>query len=81
MKIIDCPVIGRRPVSEFTIAGVLEAEPEDLGDWSPGRWAFERNSVPMTRDEWWFHDPSGLWFHVRRDTAANRIISVDTAHE
>lgn len=76
MKYLDCPVIGRRPISEFSVGGVLEPEPEDLGEFTPARWAFERTSLPLVRTEWWFHNPSHCWFQVSRDTATETIHDV-----
>ncbi|MGB1883393.1 MAG: sarcosine oxidase subunit delta [Gammaproteobacteria bacterium] len=81
MKIIDCPHLGPRPLTEFAISGILDPEPENLGEFTPGRWAFERNSVPLERVEWWFHIPSELWFLVRRETASNTIVEVKAAHD
>ena len=80
MKIIDCPIIGRRAVSEFTIGGVLAPEPADLGEYTAAAWVYDRNSVPMQRTEWWFHGATQLWFTVRRDTASDEILEVRPAH-
>lgn len=80
MKTIDCPILGRCAVSEFVIRGVLECEPEQLGDRSPGNWVFERHSLPMVRTEWWFHTASQMWFTVRRDTGSDEILEVSAAH-
>ncbi len=79
MKTIDCPLLGRRAVSEFTVSGVLAPEPAELGAHSAARWVYERNSVPGERNEWWFHGPSQLWFVVRRDTASDAILEVRRA--
>lgn len=79
MKIIDCPIIGPRAISEFTISGVLEPEPADLGATTPGAWVFERRSVPGERTEWWYHNPTQLWFRVRRHTGSDEITNVEVA--
>jgi len=81
VKTIDCPLLGRRPVSEFAISGVLTPEPAELGAHTPGQWVYARNSVPLTREEWWYHTPSQLWFVVRRDTGSDDITAVRLAHE
>jgi heterotetrameric sarcosine oxidase delta subunit len=81
MKTINCPLLGWRPVSEFTAAGVLEPEPADLGEMSAAQWVFERNNVPMRRTEWWYHGATQLWFKVLRDTATDTIIDVTTARD
>jgi len=79
MKIIHCPVIGPRPLTEFTVVGVSALEPEDLEGMSPGAWVFNRDSVPMERTEWWYHGATQLWFKVRRHTGADRIVGVELA--
>jgi sarcosine oxidase subunit delta len=75
MKTIDFPEIGRRPSTEFTVAGVVEPEPAELDGISAGAWVFNRDSVPQERDEWWYHTPTQLWFIVRRETASDTIIN------
>ena len=70
MKFIQCPHLGNRPITEFDFGGVLEPEPEVL-EIAPGRWAFEQDSRPMTRREWWFHRSSKQWFLVERNTKTN----------
>ena len=79
MKVIDCPILGERPVTEFTVAGVLDPEPADLAGVSPGNWVFNRTSLPMQRQEWWYHGASQLWFLVERDTASDQISKVNLA--
>ena len=77
MKTIRCPVIGLRPLTEFTVIGVSTLEPEDLVDTNPGAWVFNRDSVPMERTEWWYHSATQLWFKVLRHTGADRIVGVE----
>lgn len=79
MKYADFPLLGRRPVTEFQTSGVLEPEPAELGEWTPGRWVYERQSVPRERTEWWYHTPSHLWFKVRRDTGTDVILAIEPA--
>ena len=79
MKYIDFPILGRRPSTEFTIAGVLNPEPAELEGVTPGEWVFNRNSVPMQRTEWWYHTSSQLWFMVERDTASDVVLAVSLA--
>ncbi|MEM7466244.1 MAG: sarcosine oxidase subunit delta [Pseudomonadota bacterium] len=76
MRWIEAPLLGRRPVTEFTINGVLEPEPEVIDDREPGQWVFERSSVPMIRTEWWYHAGAQLWFLVDRDTGSDEVIEV-----
>lgn len=81
MKLVDCPGLGVRPVSEFAIAGELAPEPAELEGTTAARWAFERHSVPGARTEWWYHTPTQQWFEVRRETATNAILDVRVARE
>lgn len=79
MKYIDFPVLGRRPSTEFSVAGVLDPEPAELDGITPGAWVFDRSSVPMRRQEWWYHTPTQLWFMVERDTASDEVLGVSLA--
>ena len=79
MKYIDCPVLGRRPHTEFAISGVLEFEPEAITTGSVGAWAFNRESLPSPRTEWWYHTPTQLWFTVVRHTGSDEILAVELA--
>ena len=81
MKYIDFPVLGQRPATEFTVAGVLEPEPAELVGITAGAWVFNRNSVPLQRQEWWYHAASQLWFIVERDTESDDILGVAVAGE
>ena len=76
MRWINAPLLGRRPVTEFTINGILEAEPESIDDRLPGEWVFDRSSLPMVRTEWWYHGASQQWFLVDRDTNSDEIHNV-----
>jgi sarcosine oxidase subunit delta len=79
MKYIDLPSLGRRPSTEFVVAGILDPEPAQLNDISPGEWVFNRDSLPMRRTEWWYHTPTQLWFLVERDTATDEVFGVSLA--
>ncbi len=81
MKYIDFPNLGRRPSTEFVIAGVVDPEPAELDGITPGAWVFNRQSVPMRRTEWWYHTASQLWFLVERDTATDEVFDVTLAVE
>jgi sarcosine oxidase subunit delta len=81
MKHIDFPVLGVRPATEFVVGGVLEPEPAELGDTAPGAWVFDRNSVPMQRQEWWYHTGTQLWFLVDRDTGSDEILAIKLARD
>jgi len=73
MKFIDCPIIGVRPHTEFSISGVVDVEPEEIIDLTPAAWTFDRNSVPIERVEQWYHLPTQLWFDVTRNTGTDEI--------
>ena len=79
MKYIDLPLLGIRPTTEFVAAGVVEPEPAELDGISAAAWVFDRASVPMQRNEWWYHTPSQLWFVVERDTESDEILNVTLA--
>jgi len=81
VKYLDLPALGRRPATEFVVAGILDPEPAELTDMTPGEWVFNRTSVPLCRTEWWYHTPTQLWFLVDRDTAADRILKVQFADD
>lgn len=79
MRWITAPLLGRRPVTEFSISGILEPEPETIDDREPGQWVFDRNSLPIVRTEWWFHPGSQFWFLVERNTMTDEITEVRLA--
>lgn len=84
MKFIELPKLGRRPATEFVVAGLLEPEPAELAGINPGARVFNRTSIPRERTEWWYHTPSQVWFLVTRDTASDRVLAVtfaDDRHE
>lgn len=76
MRWITAPILGRRPVTEFSISGLLEPEPAKIEDRSPAEWVFDRSSVPTVRTEWWFHPGSQFWFLVTRNTLSDEILEV-----
>ena len=76
MKYLDCPIIGERPISEFIYGGSIDPEPSNF-DGSAGWWAYHQDSRPLTRKEWWYHQPTQMWFRVQRDTEANTILSIE----
>jgi len=77
MKLMNCPVNGPRPVSEFAYWGELRKAP-DPTTCSDDEWAdyvFNRNGSPGIKQEWWCHTPSNTWFIAERDTEKDRVIS------
>ncbi len=82
MKLITCSRIGARPQSEFTCGGEvrLSPRPDELSDVEWGAYVFHRDNAPGVKREWWYHNPTGLWFVLERDTVSDEIIAeVDLA--
>lgn len=76
MKLLECPVNGARPVSEFAYGGEVRAMP-DPATCTDVEWAdhvFSRSGIPGVKIEWWYHVPSGTWFQAERDVSADRVI-------
>jgi sarcosine oxidase, subunit delta len=76
MKLMTCPINGRRAISEFACGGELREMP-DPGKASDQAWAdyvFNRSSVPGVKKEWWCHTASGVWFIAERDTTSDTIL-------
>ena len=76
MKLMTCPINGRRAISEFAYGGELRQMP-DPAQGSDEVWAdyvFNRSGVPGVKKEWWCHTPSGVWFIAERDTATDTIL-------
>ncbi len=75
MKLIECPVIGARPLSEFVYGGEVRRPPLDA-DGNSSAWTdhvFNRSGAPGVLREWWYHRPSGRWFVLERDTLRNAV--------
>ena len=76
MKLLNCPINGLRPVSEFAYAGEVRPMPDpdtcDDDEWAD--YVFNRNGSPGIKKEWWYHIPSGVWFVAERDTAADQVL-------
>lgn len=75
MKLINCPLNGLRPVSEFVFGGEFREMP-DPDRCSDSEWAsyvHHRNGAPGMKKEWWYHAPSGTWFIAERNTMTEEI--------
>jgi sarcosine oxidase subunit delta len=80
MKILPCPELGERPLSEFVYGGAVRSAPR--ADSTDQVWAdhvFHRDGAPARREEWWYHRASGTWFLVERDTATDAVSAVRNA--
>jgi sarcosine oxidase, subunit delta len=76
MKLMTCPINGRRAISEFAYGGELREMP-DPARASDQVWAdyvFNRSGVPGVKKEWWCHTPSGVWFIAERDTTTDEVL-------
>jgi sarcosine oxidase subunit delta len=77
VKLLSCPELGARPLSEFVYGGAVRLKP--AGECTDGEWAayvFHRDGVPARRLEWWYHRPSSSWFWIDRDTGSDAIFDV-----
>ena len=75
MKLLNCPVNGTRPLSEFVFGGELRTPP--AADCSDKVWAdyvHNRHGAPGLKQEWWYHAPSGTWFIAERNTLTDQVI-------
>lgn len=78
MKLFDCPVIGKRPISEFDYYGEIRRPPIDAaGESDQARWTdyvFNRNGAPGVLRELWYHRPTGRWYVMERDTISDEVL-------
>jgi sarcosine oxidase, subunit delta len=76
MKLMTCPINGRRAISEFAYAGELRdmPDPSAVSDAAWADYVFNRSGVPGVKKEWWCHTPSGVWFIAERDTTTDTIL-------
>jgi sarcosine oxidase subunit delta len=76
VKTLDCPLNGRRNISEFACLGEVKAPP--AADAGTAAWAdyvsFERNPAGLVR-EWWIHVATNYIFVVDRDTRSDEILA------
>jgi sarcosine oxidase subunit delta len=75
MKILTCPVNGPRPIQEFTYGGPVRVmpEPDASTDEEWAAYVFNREGAPGIRREWWYHDPSRVWFIAERDVVQDEV--------
>ena len=76
MKILPCPLNGRRPDPDVSHWGEGRPKPNpNLA--SDDEWAdyvFNRNGAPGVKKEWWCHTPSNTWFIAERDTEKDVVL-------
>ena len=74
MKLFDCPVIGRRPISEFDYGGEVRRPPLEAGEAEWVDYVFNRSGAPGVLREWWHHRPTGRWYVMERDTLTDEVL-------
>ena len=76
MKLMTCPINGRRAISEFAYGGEVREMPDPASatDEAWADYVFNRSGVPGVKKEWWCHTPSGVWFIAERDTTTDTIL-------
>lgn len=75
MKLLNCPMNGTRPISEFVFGGECREMP-DQNTCSDTEWAsyvHYRDGAPGLKKEWWYHAPSGTWFIAERNTMTEEV--------
>lgn len=83
MKLLTCPLNGKRNISEFTYGGEYHALPDHLTS-SPRDWAehvFFHDNVAGIVTEWWCHTASSFWFLAERNTITDEVIRTFKADE
>lgn len=76
MKLMQCPLNGERPVSEFAYGGEVRdmPDPDTCSDQQWTDYVFNRNAAPGVKREWWCHIASGYWFIAVRDTLRDVVV-------
>lgn len=75
MKLLQCPVNGIRPLSEFSYGGEFRTmpDPESCTDQQWAAYVHYRSGAPGYKKEWWYHMPSGTWFIAERNTITDKV--------
>lgn len=81
MKLLDCPLIGRRPISEFDYVGEVRIPPVDSDAVTWAGYVFNRRGAPGLLRERWYHRPTGYWFIFDRDTQTDEVKAIVDARE
>jgi len=76
MKLLNCPMNGTRPISEFVFGGEFREmpDPEKTTDKEWAAYVHNRNGAPGLKKEWWYHGPSGTWFIAERNTLTEEVL-------
>jgi sarcosine oxidase subunit delta len=76
LKLLNCPINGPRPLSEFVYGGEVRAmpDPERCTDAEWADYVFNRSGIAGRKKEWWYHAPSATWFVAERDVADDTVV-------
>jgi len=77
MKLLNCPMNGVRPLSEFLFGGEYREmpNPDTSSDLEWASYVHYRNNAPCIKKEWWYHSPSGTWFIAERNTLSDEVLA------
>lgn len=77
MKLLNCPVNGTRPISEFIFGGEYREmpNPDTCSDKEWAAYVHFRKGAPSIKKEWWYHTPSGTWIIAERNTGTDEVIA------
>lgn len=73
MKIMTCPLNGRRNISEFQFLGAVRDTSEPTAEGLVRHLFFAPNPLGLLR-EWWRHTPSNTVFIAERDLTTDQIL-------
>ncbi|TCK07208.1 sarcosine oxidase subunit delta [Marinobacterium mangrovicola] len=76
MKLLDCPDIGKRPISEFDYLGEIRIPPSDADEATWADYVFNRDNAPGVLRERWYHRPTGRWFILERNTLTDEVVGL-----
>lgn len=75
MKIMPCPLNGKRNISEFSYGGEVKTRPlPGAGAVMVADYLFLKDNRAGVTREWWCHLPTSYWFIVERDLVSDRIL-------
>lgn len=76
MKLLNCPMNGVRPLSEFLFGGEYREMPDhdSCDDYEWAGYVHYRDNAPGVKKEWWYHLPSGTWFIAERNTLTDEVL-------
>ncbi len=76
MKLLNCPINGTRPISEFIFGGEYREmpNPDASSDLEWAAYVHYRDNAPGVKKEWWYHSASGTWFIAKRNTLTDEVL-------